>query len=247
MNLEHMRAADIQDLVIKVPVIVCIIQHQKFGTFLIDAGLDSSYVTMQYGTTKGILVRKKMGNGSQVPNTHIAAVLEEDNIQLQGVWLTHLHPDHVAGIVNLPKEIPYVVGKGERYINFRFLIQTDHLSGIDQLHEIDLNKGVDLPPFAKCVDLFGDGSFWAIESSGHTRGHIMYFINGVDEPVLVTGDACNNQFQFDTGNGPGYFSDDVEKAQEILEAIKLFKEQYPEVKLVFGHDIFVDLKATNSG
>ena len=64
----------------------------------------------------------------------------------------------------------------------------------------------------------------------------MYLINGVDEKVIVTGDACNNQTQFDTGIGPGYFSSDIEQAQRVLESLQRFKALYPEVKLVFGHD-----------
>ena len=237
INLEHKQAADIEDVVIKIPVNVSIIHHQEFGAYLIDAGLDASYVNNPYGTMKGILVNNYLGKGSQEPNTHIAAILEREDIQLQGVWLTHLHPDHIAGIVDLPKNIPYVVGEDERYINFRFFMQSDHLAGIKPLYEIDFNQGVDLPPFGKCVDLFGDGSFWAIESSGHSKSHVMYFINGVDEQVIVTGDACNDQYQFDTGIGPGYFSSDLEKAQNVLESIIIFSKSYPEVRLVFGHDL----------
>ncbi len=237
MNLAHEKAADIEDVVVEIPVTTSIIHHQELGAYLIDAGLDSSYTNNPYGTTRGILVKGFLGKGSQEPNTSIAAILERKNIQLQGIWLTHLHPDHTAGIVDLPKHIPYVVGEGERYLNFRFFMQSDHLAGIKALHEIDFTKGVDLPPFGKGVDLFGDGSFWAIESSGHSKGHVMYFINGVDEQVIVTGDACNDQYQFDSGIGPGYFSSDPEKAQKMLESIIMFKERYPEVRLVFGHDL----------
>ncbi len=66
---------------------------------------------------------------------------------------------------------------------------------------------------------------------------MIYFINGLDEKVIVTGDACNDQYQFDTGIGPGYFSSDLEKAQNVLEKLIIFKERYPEVRLVFGHDL----------
>lgn len=236
MNLAHEKAADIEDKVVEIPVSVSIIQHQEFGAYLIDAGLDASYVNNPYGTTRGFFVNK-LGKGSQEPNTHIAAILEKENIQLQGVWLTHLHPDHIAGVIDLPKDIPYVAGEGERYVNFRFFMRSDHLDGLEALYEIDFKKGIDLPPFGKGIDLFGDGSFWAIESSGHSKGHVMYFINGTDEQVFVTGDACNDQYQFDTGVGPGYFSSDLEKAQDMLEKIILFKERYPEVSLVYGHDL----------
>lgn len=235
LNLEHEKAADIEDGMVDLPVNASIIHHQKFGHYLIDAGLDASYIDNPYGTVRGLVVERMQSKGSQKPNTHIAAIVERENIQLQGVWLTHLHPDHVAGVVDLPKDIPYIVGENERYLNFRFFIQGDHLAGIKPLYEIEFANGIELPPFGKCVDLLGDGSLWAIESSGHSSGHVMYLINGENQ-VLVTGDACNYQYQFDTGIGPGAYSIDLEKGQEVLDSIIVFKERYPDVKLVYGHD-----------
>ncbi len=237
MNLKHDQAQDIEDELVEFPVTVNIIQHQELGAFLIDAGLDASYANNPHGTMKGILVKSILGKGSQEPDTHIAAIQKRENIHLQGVWLTHLHFDHTAGVLDLPKDIPYYIGKDERYTNFTFFMQGDHLAGVDQLYEIDFAAGIDLPPFGKGIDVFGDGSLWAISSSGHSRGHVIYFINGIEDRILVTGDACNTLYQFESGIGPGYFSSDLEKAQDVLEQIMDFKERYPEVKLVFGHDL----------
>ena len=103
-----------------------VIQHDEFGAHLIDAGLDAAYVNNPHGNIKGLIVDSFLAKGSQEPGQHIAAILDRENIQIQTVWLTHLHPDHTAGIVDLPKDIPYVAGKGERYVNFRFIIQTEH-------------------------------------------------------------------------------------------------------------------------
>jgi len=237
MNLEHEEAQDIEDASIEIPVNVGIIQHSKFGAYLIDAGLDKSYVHSQHGTIGGLMVESYLGKGSQEPNTHIAAILDQEGIRLEGVFLTHLHQDHTAGIVDLPKDIPYVAGKNERYVNYRFFMQSDHLAGIDELQEIDFAGAIDLPPLGKGVDVLGDGSLWAISSSGHTAGHMIFLINGIDEQVLFTGDACNDHYQFETGIGPGYYSSDLEGGQEALERIILFKERHPEVKLVYGHDL----------
>jgi glyoxylase-like metal-dependent hydrolase (beta-lactamase superfamily II) len=237
MNLEHKEAQDIQDRAIEIPVNVGVIQHHDLGAYLIDAGLDKSYVHNQHGTIRGLMVESYLGKGSQEPNTHISAILDREGIQPNGVFLTHLHMDHTAGIVDLPKDIPYVAGKNERYANFRFFMQSDHLAGIDALYEIDFAEGVDLPPLGKGVDVFGDGSLWAISSSGHSAGHVVFLINGIDEQVLYTGDACNDHYQFETGIGPGSYSSDLEGGQEVLERILLFKERYPEVKLVYGHDL----------
>jgi len=237
MNLEHEKAQNIKDEVIEIPVNVGLVQHQEYGAYLIDAGLDKSYVHSPHGTIRGLMVKSYLGKGSQEPNTHIAAILNRESIQLEGVFLTHLHQDHTAGIVDLPKDIPYVAGKNERYVNFRFFMQSDHLAGIDALYEIDFATGIELPPLGKAVDLFGDGSLWAISSSGHSAGHVIFLINGIDEQVLFTGDACNDHYQFEMGIGPGFYSSDLEGGQEALERIILFKERYPKVKLVYGHDL----------
>ena len=237
VNLKHEKARDIEDKNVAVPVIVGVVHHQKYGSYLIDAGLDASYVHNPYGTIKGLMVKPFLGKGKQEPNTDIASILKNENIQINGVFLTHLHIDHTAGIVDLPKNIFYAVGKDEVYTNFRIFMRSDHLDGLEYLYEIDFSTGVDLPPFGKSIDLLGDGSLWATSSSGHSKGHVLYFINGVEEQILVTGDACNNQYQFDTEIGPGTFSSDVDQAQEVLDSIIIFKKKYPEVKLVFGHDL----------
>ncbi|MDX1414689.1 MAG: MBL fold metallo-hydrolase [Candidatus Promineifilaceae bacterium] len=237
MNLEHEEAQDIEDASIEIPVNAGIIQHQDFGAYLIDAGLDKSYVHSQHGTIRGLMVESYLGKGSQEPNTHIAAILDQEGIRLEGVFLTHLHQDHTAGIVDLPKDIPYVAGKNERYVNYRFFMQSDHLAGIDELQEIDFTEAIDLSPLGKGVDVFGDGSLWTISSSGHSAGHMIFLINGIDEQVLFTGDACNDHYQFETGIGPGYYSSDLDGGQEVLDRIILFKERYPEVTLVYGHDL----------
>jgi len=237
MNLEHEEAKDIEDASIGIPVNVGIIQHQEFGAYLIDAGLDKAYVHNPHGTIRGLMVESYLGKGSQEPNTHIAAILDQEGIRLEGVFLTHLHQDHTAGIVDLPKDIPYVAGKHERYVNYRFFMQSDHLAGINELQEIDFAEGIDLPPLGEAVDVFGDGSLWAISSSGHSAGHVIFLINGIDEQVLFTGDACNDHYQFETGIGPGYYSSDLEGGQDVLEHIILFKDRYPEVKLAYGHDL----------
>jgi len=237
MNLEHEEARDIDDEVIEFPVVVGVLQHEELGAYLVDAGMDAACVDDPYGVMRGILVKKKLGRATQEPGTDIASVLDREDISLQGVLLTHLHPDHVAGILDLPKDITYIVGEGERYINFPFIMRGDHLAGIDALYEIDFASGIDLPPFGKCVDVFGDGSVWAISSSGHSPGHALYLVNGIEGQFLMTGDACMTQYQFDTGIGPGTYSSDVEKAQVALDQIIAFIERYPDVELAFGHDL----------
>jgi glyoxylase-like metal-dependent hydrolase (beta-lactamase superfamily II) len=238
MNLEHSQAQDIKDELVQYPVNVNLIQHQELGSYLIDAGLDASYVHNPLGSMKGIMVKGRLGRATQDPNTDIATILDREKVRIEGVFLTHMHFDHTAGILDLPKDIPYFVSKDEPYQNFRFFFHGDHFAGVEEIYDIDLAAGIELPPFGKSVDVFGDGSLWAIPSSGHSKGHMMYFVNGIEDQVLVTADACNTKYQFDTGIGPGgTYSSNVEQAQETLERIIAFKERYPQVNLVYGHDL----------
>lgn len=236
MNLEHRRAKDIKDELVRYPVNVSIIQHQAQGSYLIDAGLDASYVHNPLGSMKGVMT-KGLGRAAQDPNTDIASILKGEKVRISGVFLTHLHFDHTAGILDLPKDAPYFVSTDEPYANFRFFYHGDHFAAVDEIYDIDPAAGIELPPFGKSVDLFGDGSLWAISAGGHSRGHLMYFVNGIEGQILVTGDACNTQYQFDTGVGPGGFSSDLEQAQETLDRIIAFTEQHPGVELVYGHDL----------
>jgi glyoxylase-like metal-dependent hydrolase (beta-lactamase superfamily II) len=237
MNLEHSQAQDIKDELVQYPVNVNLIQHQELGSYLIDAGLDASYVHNPLGSMKGIMVKGRLGRATQDPNTDIATILDREKVRIEGVFLTHMHFD-TAGILDLPKDIPYFVSEDEPYQNFRFFFHGDHFAGVKEIYDIDLAAGIELPPFGKSVDVFGDGSLWAIPSSGHSKGHMMYFVNGIEGQILVTADACNTQYQFDTGIGPGgTYSSNVEQAQVVLDRIRVFKERYPQVRLVYGHDL----------
>jgi glyoxylase-like metal-dependent hydrolase (beta-lactamase superfamily II) len=51
---------------------------------------------------------------------------------------------------------------------------------------------------APSVDVFGDGSFWAISVPGHTNDDIAYLINGTT-PILLTGDASHFAWAFKNG------------------------------------------------
>lgn len=236
MNLDHPAAGQLEDVRVELPVNVSLVEHADRGVFLVDAGLDASYVHNPFGSMRGLIVTRFLGKGTQELGQDVASLLRREGIAISGVFLTHLHFDHIAGIVDLPKDIPYVVGEGERYVNFRFVLRGDHLSGVPELQEIAFDRGVDLSPLGTGIDLFGDGSFWAISSPGHSESHVLYLINGVEQQVLLTGDACNTLEQFSTGIGPGAYSSDIARAQLAMDRIRQFKAQYPQVALSFGHD-----------
>ena len=91
---------------------------------------------------------------------------EKNNLQLRAILITHWHPDHTGGIIELVKDksISVYGPKG------------GHIDGItDELKEGD------------SIRIF-DNEFSIFETPGHTLDHISYFSNQ-NKPILFCGDT----------------------------------------------------------
>ncbi|MFL0250285.1 hypothetical protein ACJDT4_07595 [Clostridium neuense] len=84
------------------------------------------------------------------------------------------------------------------------------------------------------IDIFGDHSFWAISTPGHTKGHTSYFVNIKEHPILIAGDACCISLSMAKGVGPS--GSDVTLGQKSFERIMQFLKDNPEVKVWMGHE-----------
>ncbi|NYB51919.1 MAG: MBL fold metallo-hydrolase [Methanobacteriaceae archaeon] len=232
LNPHHPHDRLVTDEKLEVPILVHWIHHEEMGDFLLDAGLDSSYINDPKGGLRGSSVDEFQLEMHENISYHIS----KHNINLQMVFLSHLHPDHAAGVRELPKNIPYVISKGE-YQEYHPEIHGDFLEGLEELHEIDFSKASEIPPFDHCVDILGDGSLWAILTPGHTPSHISFLTNGLEGPIFLTMDASFIHENLECGVAPSDYTWDVEKAQETLEKIIEFLKRYPQVRVGAGHDV----------
>jgi len=235
LNLKHPAAKSLANKRISVPVYAHLIRHERFGDYLIDCGLDTSYQHRPYGRVKGLLARFIIGESNQNKGQDVASYLHANQIRLAGAFLTHMHFDHIAGIVDLPPDTKYIANKEEPYLNIPLLYYGDHLRQVDTLSELDIAQGTAMPILGPCLDLFGDGSLWAISTPGHTRGHTSFLVNQLQRPTVIAGDACAMQESLDLGVGPGSYSTDRELAQESLDKLRAFAKQYPQVTVHCGH------------
>ncbi len=241
LNPDHPKAGVIENELLKTPVLSHWIHHEKLGDYLIDTGLDSSYHHDPHGNMKGILAKLFIKANIfvdeyiQAKNQNISYYIEENRIKLKGVFFTHLHSDHIAGTRELPKNIPYVVNKEEKYHDYKPLFYGDYLKGVKTLYEINFKDATDMPILGKCVDIFGDGSLWALSTPGHTKGHISFLINAIKGPILLSGDVCFIESSFEKGVGPSSYTEDVEVNQESFDKIIEFKRAYHQVKVICGH------------
>ncbi|MBI5458218.1 MAG: MBL fold metallo-hydrolase [Methanobacterium sp.] len=232
INPDHPRARDIPDQELEVPILAHWVHHEEKGDFLLDVGLDVSYFKDPRGGLEGSNVDEYL----QGENENIAYYIQKNRINLEMVFLSHLHSDHAAGLRELPKTIPYVTGKGE-YAEYHPEVHGDFLEGLEELFEIDYAQARDMPFLGPSVDLLGDGSLWAIHTPGHTPGHSSFIVNGRDGPVFLTMDAAFIRENLVLGVAPSDYTWDVKVAQETLEKILTFLRLYPQIRVRAGHEL----------
>jgi len=80
-------------------------------------------------------------------------------------------------------------------------------------------------------DVFGDGSFFAILTPGHTS----YLARTTTGPVLLTGDTSHTRWGWENGVEPGSFLADRECSRNSLRALKALSERHPKMAVKLGH------------
>jgi glyoxylase-like metal-dependent hydrolase (beta-lactamase superfamily II) len=232
LNPQHPLASNIKDEKLEVPIIAHLVHHEEKGYFLLDTGLDASYYLDPHGGLEG----SEVDEFNQNSNTNIAYYLSKEEIILNGVFLSHLHPDHAVGQRELPRNIIYVAAKGE-YDNYHPDIQGDFLRGLEILYEINFTETSEIPPLGPSADLLGDGSLWGILTQGHTSAHMSFLLNSIDGPIFLTMDAAFIRENLELGVSSSDYTWDIEMAQETLEKIIDFLRNYPQCKVRVGHEM----------
>jgi glyoxylase-like metal-dependent hydrolase (beta-lactamase superfamily II) len=217
------------------------VHHPRFGEYLIDTGFDDSFAKHPpYGNYTEAMQLFNWASGvanSQEPGMDLAAQLTRLHVHPKGVFFTHFHPDHTGGVPGLDPQTEFVYGKLEASFLARAAV-ANHFSGKSKFETIDFSTAPVRRPLGPVVDLFGDGSFFAISVPGHTDDDIAYLVNGAT-PILFTGDASHFAWAFANGVAPhGWNAAGTARGYVSLEQLRAFAKAYPQVKIVYGHEGF---------
>jgi N-acyl homoserine lactone hydrolase len=220
--------------------LVHLVQHARLGTYLIDAGFAARFADAPpYGnySIAMVLFNRILGvRNGQRAHQNAAEILRERQLHPNAVFITHLHPDHTSGVADLPADVDYVFGKREAGFLARVAVGS-HFSDKPRLKTLDYTGVAPIAPLGPAIDLLGDGSLWAISTPGHTPDHTSYLVNS-SPPTLLVGDASHFAWAFEQDVAPRAFtSDDRARAVESLTGLRRFAARYPQVRVVFGHEM----------
>ena len=115
INLKHprARAAGLDDGLERIAIYAYAITHPDFGLFLIDSGVSRRLADTGAQTDISWLLRTVMHTADIEVLVTTAEILASYDRPLVGVFMTHLHLDHIFGFADIPSTTPVYVGRGE--------------------------------------------------------------------------------------------------------------------------------------
>jgi glyoxylase-like metal-dependent hydrolase (beta-lactamase superfamily II) len=233
------KAAGLTDGDEPIQVFTHVVRHPTRGTFLVDTGVTRTLVERPADAGIGWLVRKVMHPEKMKLGTDTATILRREQRPLGGVLLTHLHLDHVSGMRDVPAGTPIYAGPGETHDrNLLFLFSRGTIDAQLETQDAIQEWAFASDPsgrFAGVLDLFGDGTVFAISSPGHTPGSTAYLVRTPRGPVLLTGDACHTRWGWEHGVEPGSFSSDRPRSRGSLAALRALAARHPGLEVRLGH------------
>jgi glyoxylase-like metal-dependent hydrolase (beta-lactamase superfamily II) len=241
INLDHpvAKAEGLKDGSEPIQIFVHVVRHPTRGAFLVDTGVERAFIAdPDHAVVHGLFASLAHVEKLKV-HTDTAVILANLGQSVQGVLLTHLHMDHVLGMRDVPASAPVYVGAGDAEEHslmnaFQKGVYDDALEGKGPLREIRFAPDPD-GEFEGVLDLFGDGTLWAIAVPGHTPGSIAYLARTPNGPVLLTGDASHTAWGWEHGVEPGTFSDDAAKSAQSLARLERFVARHPAIDVRLGH------------
>lgn len=240
LNLDHPRAkeAELKDGPEAIQIYMYELEHAEHGAFLVDTGIARSVAQQTEEMPLRWPVTSAMPFEELKVRLDTKAYLEARETSLQGVFLTHLHLDHLLGLQDIPKEVPLYIGPAEhRDKRFSHLLVRPttnlNLEGFSALNEWQISASDD--EHLAFVDIFGDASVVGLHVPGHTRGSMAFVVCSTQGPQLIVGDASHTAWGWEHDVEPGSYNSNGEQAAHSLKLLRAFAARHPQMRLHLGH------------
>jgi N-acyl homoserine lactone hydrolase len=241
LNLEHpkAKAAGLESSDQPVVIYFHALRHPTRGLYIVDTGVEHALkADPERAAVRGVVAKLAKMDTVQV-NIDLKTWLARQQQPLSGVLLTHLHLDHILGMRDVPPGTPLFCGPGEPrahgFLNLFTRPITDRaFEGQAALAEWQFQPDPQRR-FGGVLDLFGDGTLWALHVPGHTPGSTAYLARTPRGPVMMVGDASHTAWGWDHGVEPGNFSSDIEESAQSLAALEALVKRHPSIDVRLGH------------
>jgi len=150
-----------------------------------------------------------------------------DPDQVDHVVATHLHFDHVGGLVE--------------FVNARLVVQAaewaarndERMVASGAYNPADVDHGHDRVEVSGDHDLFGDGTVTCLLTDGHTAGHQSVRVRTETGTFVICGDCCYLRRTLTEEHLPPF---GVDRARQLAAVRRMASEQGDGATLIFGHD-----------
>lgn len=235
LNLDHptSKAAGLEDRDEAIQVYSFHISHPIHGDYFVDTGVSDTFANNPEGAGISGWLVPQLGIEKLHMSTSTERYMETLQRPIKGVFLTHLHIDHISGLPAIPVDTPLFIGPSEA--SSPYFLYAATAASVDRLlaGRPTLQEWRD-----NIVDIFGDGSVFAIHSPGHTSGSTAFLVNTIAGPVLLTGDASHTTWGWEHDVEPGKFSSDMEASRKSLSFLTNLVRMHPEIEVKVGHQHF---------
>ena len=243
-TLKLLRALITGEPAMTVPCPAFLIRHPSAGAILVDTGLHPSIATdgrENFGRMGARVGNPSLDAGADVPAQLRSRGLDPGEIPV--VVMTHMHLDHSSAISEFPNstfvlsEVEWeaaTVGPKPLLNGYR----RTHFDYAFDYRTVDFDRaGIDsYSSFARCFDLFGDGSIRLAYTPGHSAGHMSVIAHLSERDFVIGGDATYTEGQLEGSAPLAPRPFDAHNYRRSLQELKLFRREFPQAIVTPGHD-----------
>lgn len=221
----------------KFPFLAMLAVHSKLGPIVVDAPFGHEgpqNAGILAGGALSLLGPKFNPRWSIIERIRQIGYKSAD---VDNVLMTHLYFDHTGGMKELAHAKFFVHTPEWKYANSEEATLAKGFSKQDYQALRDIQT-FDLPEER---DIFGDGSIFALDLRGHTKGLVGYRFNLANgEEIIHVGDAAYTLAQISEeaplGTMSKVASHNYDQAVASLQTVRHLAVQNPEIKWVSSHD-----------
>lgn len=243
INLKDPKASVLKSGDEPIQIYFYVLDHPQFGRYAIDTGISKVFRKDSKEWPVSWLVVFGMNTKTLKIRETTDEWLNKNPKKVEGIFLTHMHLDHILGSPDFQPNVPIYVGPkettGKKFLNLFVQGSTDRVLGENPtLYELNFQEGQKDSP-VRILDFFGDQSLLIFHVEGHTKGSLAFLVQSTSGYQLVLGDSCHTSWGWKNNVTPGDFTENQEKNRESLDFLKDLVSKFPEIQVHPGHQSII--------